>query len=137
MSGTADGLFGIHTQALQLWQRRAEAIADNLANADTPGYEARDIDFRKALSQAQADDSDGVRLAADQPGMIADNSVTGAGADAPLAYRVPTQPTMDGNTVDTQIEQAAYAQNTVHYQASLNFINGYIQTLRLAINGGN
>lgn len=129
-------LFGIHAQALSLWQRRAETIADNLANADTPGYEARDIDFRKALAQADsAQTGEDVPLATDQPDQIGD-SIERA-QDAPLAYRVPLQPSMDGNTVDTQIEQAAYAENTVHYQASLNFISGYTQTLRLAINGGN
>lgn len=133
MNGKPDALFGMHPQALSLWQRRAEVIANNLANADTPGYQARDIDFRKALQGMQADGQ--LPLQTDQPGQIA---AAGAdGASAPLAYRVPMQPSMDGNTVDTQIEQSEFAQNSVHYMASMSFISATIQSLKLAITGGN
>ena len=126
-----DNLFGIHTQALDLWQRRTEVLANNLANADTPGYLARDVDFRKALATASGA-ANGVALETDAPGQIG-----GAGRSAEaLAYRVPTQPSMDGNTVDAQVEQAAFAANGVHYQASLSFITAQIRMLRMAINGG-
>lgn len=128
-----DNLFGIHTKALDLWQHRSEVLANNLANTDTPGYQARDIDFRKALAAASGSANvDSVALQAPTPGQI---STTRQG-DAALAYRVPTQPSMDGNTVDEQVEQAAFAANGVHYQASLSFITAQIRMLRTAITGG-
>ena len=126
-----DNLFGIHTKALDVWQRRTEVLANNLANADTPGFLARDIDFRKALASASGQSGD-LTLHTDAPGQISSASqATGA-----LAYRVPTQPSMDGNTVDSQVEQAAFAANGVHYQASLSFITAQIRMLRTAITGG-
>jgi flagellar basal-body rod protein FlgB len=129
MSQINDNLFGLHTQALGLWQKRAEVLSGNLANADTPDYLARDVDFRAALTQAS-----GNKLALNAPtaGQIDPN----AGAGEQLAYRVPTQPSMDGNTVDTQVEQAQFAGNTVHYQASLSFITAQIHMLRTAITEG-
>jgi flagellar basal-body rod protein FlgB len=131
MNPANNNLFGIHTRALDLWQRRSEVLANNLANADTPGYLARDVDFRKALATASGA-ANGVALETDAPGQIA-----GAGRSAEaLAWRVPTQPSMDGNTVDAQVEQAAFAANGVHYQASLSFITAQIRMLRMAINGG-
>jgi flagellar basal-body rod protein FlgB len=131
MSQSIDNLFGMHTGAMALWQRRSEVLASNLANADTPGYLARDVDFRKALATARGSDGT-LPLAAPTPGQI--DPVTQA-RDT-LAYRVPTQPSMDGNTVDAQVEQAAFAANSVHYQASLSFITAQIRMLRTAITGG-
>jgi flagellar basal-body rod protein FlgB len=131
MTLTPDNLFGIHTRALDLWQRRTEVLANNLANADTPGYLARDVDFRKVLAAAGGD-SGNLPLQATTPGQI---GTVGQAADG-LAYRVPTQPSMDGNTVDAQAEQAAFAANGVHYQASLSFITAQIRMLRTAISGG-
>lgn len=132
MSQSIDNLFGMHTGALALWQRRTEVLASNLANADTPGYLARDIDFRKALASATGNGDGSLPLAAPTPGQI--DPLTQA-RDT-LAYRVPTQPSMDGNTVDAQQEQAAFAANGVHYQASLAFITAQIRMLRTAITGG-
>lgn len=131
MSSINDNLFGLHTQALDLWQRRSEVLASNLANADTPGYLARDVDFRKALASASGQ-GDGLAMTVTQPGQINPQ----AQASTQLAYRVPTQPTMDGNTVDAQTEQADFAANGVHYQASLSFITAQIHMLRTAITGG-
>jgi flagellar basal-body rod protein FlgB len=132
MSLTPDNLFGIHTRALDLWQRRTEVLANNLANADTPGYLARDVDFRKALADAGGSQGE-LPLQTTTAGQIGS---AGPAADGALAYRVPTQPSMDGNTVDAQAEQAAFAANGVHYQASLSFITAQIRMLRMAINGG-
>lgn len=132
MSQPIDNLFGMHTGALALWQRRSEVLASNLANADTPGYLARDVDFRKALAAAGGDGKGDLRLNAPTPGQI---DTTAQAADT-LAYRVPTQPSMDGNTVDAQQEQAGFAANGVHYQASLAFITAQIRMLRTAITGG-
>ncbi len=131
MSSINDNLFGLHTQALDLWQRRGEVLASNLANADTPGYLARDVDFKKALASA-SDQGDALPMAITHQGQI---NPSAQAADQ-LAYRTPTQPTMDGNTVDTQVEQANFAANGVHYQASLSFITAQIHMLRTAITGG-
>ncbi|GAB2795175.1 flagellar basal body rod protein FlgB [Dyella kyungheensis] len=129
MSSINDNLFGLHTQALDTWQRRSEVLASNLANADTPGYLARDVDFKKALASANGNT---LAMTITQPGQIDPQ----AKAAQQLAYRVPTQPSMDGNTVDTQVEQANFAANGVHYQASLSFITAQIHMLRTAITGG-
>ena len=126
-----DNVFGLSSKALELWQNRSEVLASNIANADTPNYQARDIDFRQALQQASGESSD-LQLSTPSEGQIDATSQS----TEQLKYRVPLQPSMDGNTVDTQVEQASFASNMVHYQASLSFINSTIQTLRLAINGG-
>lgn len=131
MSSINDNLFGLHTQALDTWQRRSEVLASNLANADTPGYLARDVDFKKAMANASGN-SNTLAMTITQPGQI---NPQGQSAQQ-LAYRTPTQPSMDGNTVDTQVEQANFAANGVHYQASLSFITAQIHMLRTAITGG-
>jgi flagellar basal-body rod protein FlgB len=131
MSNTTDSVFGLNSQALALWERRSEVLASNLANADTPNYQARDVDFRKAMQTASGESST-LEMSTPTAGQI---EATSGSADQ-LQYRVPMQPSMDGNTVDTQVEQAAFSSNMVHYQASLSFINSTIQTMRLAINGG-
>lgn len=131
MIPATDKLFGIHTEALAVWQRRTEVLANNLANADTPGYLARDVDFREVLATASGH-ADGLALNTDAPGQMGEPGRT---AEA-LAYRVPTQPSMDGNTVDAQVEQAAFAANGVHYQASLSFITAQIRMLRSVVSGG-
>lgn len=136
MNAIPQNLFGIHTQALELWQRRAGVLANNLANADTPDYLARDIDFRKALAAASGTSDGNLPLEAPTRGQIGSGPNAAPAAAAPLEYRVPAQPSMDGNTVDTQIEQAQFAANNVHYQASLSFITAQIHMLRTAITGG-
>lgn len=133
MSLTPDNLFGIHTKALDLWQRRSEVLASNLANADTPGYLARDVDFRKVLASARGNADGNLALQAPTPGQIGTGQA--ATADGSLSWRTPGQPSMDGNTVDAQVEQAAFAANGVHYQASLSFITAQIRMLRTAIDG--
>lgn len=113
-----DALFGIHGQALAIQSRRMELIASNLANADTPGFQARDLDFREVLAQA---------------------GQTGAGTagldTAALKYRVVAQPSTDGNTVDVQTEQAQYAEAALRYQASLGFLDGRIKSMLAALTG--
>ncbi len=130
MSSAGTNLFGIHEQALGLWEQRGEVITSNLANADTPGYQARDVDFKSALAHASGQ---GQNLALET---TQSDQLGGASSSAALAYRVPTQPTMDGNTVDSQVEQSDFAANTVHYQASLSFITEQIHMLKTAITGG-
>lgn len=127
-----DKAMGIHEQALYVRARRGGIIASNLANADTPNYKARDVDFRQVLRQvAGADSSE--RLKTTHSGHIQPG---GAGAqDAELLYRQPHQPSIDGNTVDAQMEKARFTENAVQYQTSLQFLTGRIKGLKSAIKG--
>jgi len=126
-------LFGIQAQALSVFSQRAQVLASNIANADTPRYLARDVDFHALMARATSTAAP-LDIAATQAGHI-DVGQLASDANMALRYRVPAQPAMDGNTVDTQIEQAAYAENSVRYQASLTFINGQVRMLRMAITG--
>lgn len=126
-----DSALGIHAQALQLRSRRAELLAENLANSDTPGYKARDIDFKQVLGVAR---TNAEALKTTQPGHIQPGAANTAGI-ARTGFRNPLQPSLDGNTVDVQVEQAAFARNAVDYQTSLTFLSGRIRTLMTAIKG--
>jgi flagellar basal-body rod protein FlgB len=134
MPTSIDAYLGIHTRALTLESRRTELLANNLANADTPGFKARDVDFRTALSAAAGTGTQGVALRATQPGHQGVTTAA-AGSAAELKYRVPMAPALDGNTVDAQLEQSAFAENAVRYQATLTFINSKLRTLMTAITG--
>jgi flagellar basal-body rod protein FlgB len=126
-----ENVFGIHEQALLLHGQRLGVLANNLANADTPGYKARDIDFSAVLSQTQGETE--LPLQVDNAAHITfDNSELPPGD---LKYRNPYQASLDGNTVEMPVEQAAFSENNVRYQASLNFINSQISELQLAIAG--
>lgn len=126
-----DDAFGIHEQALKLRSQRSEVLAGNLANADTPGFKARDFDFAKVLQGQVAQGSElrttnARHISTSSPGLVP------AGA---MGYRVPLQPSVDGNTVDVEQEQMAFSRNAMEYQASLNFLNGRIKGLLSAIRG--
>ncbi len=128
---------GLHDEALQLRAKRAEVLANNLANADTPGFKSRDFNFQSALEQAVASNkvdtrhSTGLVLEQTSAGHIA-----GRGRmDESLLYRNPSQPSIDGNTVDSQIEQALYARNSLDYDASFEFLNSKLKGLKGAIRG--
>lgn len=127
MSSTID-VFGIHAQALALRTRRAEILATNLANADTPGYQARDLDFAAVLAGA-----------GEQGAMLVTNGRHLGGADPDfsyaLRYRAPLQASLDQNSVDVQAERAAFTDNAMRYQASLTFLNGRIRGLLSALRG--
>ena len=126
-----DNVFGIHEQALLLHGQRLSVLANNLANADTPNFKARDIDFAAVLSGAAGDTS--LPLAASDGAHFTLND--GEMPDSELKYRNPYQASLDGNTVEMPIEQAAFSETNVRFQASLNFINGEISDMTLAING--
>jgi flagellar basal-body rod protein FlgB len=130
-----DQYVSVHAAALDVRARRGELIANNLANADTPGYQARDIDFRQAMARAGGDRTAGVSLATTQAGHIGGANSAAAGANPDLKYRTPLAPALDGNTVDAQIEQAAFAENAVRYQATLTFLNSKFRGLLTAILG--
>ena len=125
-----ENVFGIHEQALLLQGQRVGILATNLANVDTPNYKARDIDFSAVLAHTDAAPmpltvTDGAHIALGDPFTPA----------ADLKYRNPFQASLDGNTVEMPVEQAAFAENNVRYQASLNFINLRIAEMQLAIAG--
>ena len=138
MALNLDTYIGVHADALKLQSKRMEVIADNLANSDTPGYKARDIDFRAAMANAGGAGEAGgasapVKLATTNPGHLGTDLTTDANAN--LKYRVPLAPALDGNTVDAQQEQAAFADNTVRYQATLTFLSSRFKSLMTAITG--
>lgn len=132
-----DQYLGVHAAALEVRARRTELIANNLANADTPGYQARDIDFRTAMARAAGDKTAaGVSLQTTQAGHIGGAASADAAANPDLKYRTPLAPSLDGNTVDAQLEQAAFSENAVRYQATITFLNAKFRGLLTAIMGG-
>jgi flagellar basal-body rod protein FlgB len=150
MALNLDSYLGVHAQALTLEAQRTELLAANLANADTPNYKARDIDFKAALAAASGGSvtgggsygsgtlplatTDAVHLGG-QGADAADAASGSSNLGSNLKYRVPMAPALDGNTVDTQLEQAAFAENSVRYQATLTFLNARLKELMTAITG--
>lgn len=128
-----DAYLGVHQQALLLGAKRTEVIANNLANADTPGFKARDIDFKAAL--AQAGDVGASMPIAQTSGMHLSTQGIEGDTTGAMRYRTPLAPSLDGNTVDPQMEQAAFAENAVRYQATLSFLNARFRGLMTAITG--
>lgn len=128
-----DKYLGVHAQALNLRSQRTELLAANLANADTPGYKARDLDFKSAMAQASGV-TPSVRLQTTSAGHIGATSINGSPTPE-LKYRTPLAPSLDGNTVDAQLEQSAFAENTVRYQATLSFLSAKFRGLMTAITG--
>ena len=108
-----ESLFGIHGTALELRSQRMSMLASNIANAATPNYKARDMDFAQALRKA----SDGESI------------------ESAIEYRVPLQPSLDGNTVEMSTEQTAFAENALAYRSSLSFLQGRVGTMMRALKG--
>ncbi|WP_373488449.1 flagellar basal body rod protein FlgB [Blastomonas sp.] len=113
----ADKLFGMHGSALQLRSQRLSMLASNIANAATPGYKARDLDFDKAMERVQKGES----LAA----AMGENA----------GYRTPLQPSLDGNTVELSTEQTLFAENAIGYSTTLSFLEGRVATISRALKG--
>ena len=132
MNRLADTL-DFQAQALSLRSERQRLIASNIANADTPGYVAREMDFATALRQATGSLASPPLLAASQPGHLGGVGTTGGAT--PLGYAVASQTNLDRNSVDMDRERASFADNTVKYEATLRFINGQVRTLLSAITG--
>ncbi len=131
MSINFDAALGIHADALRVRSQRAELLASNMANADTPNYKARDIDFQSAMKMAVKGQSTGIETTHSNH-----INVSGGQFSSPaMQYRATVQDSLDGNTVDEQIEQAQFMQNSVQYQASLNFLGGKFRGLLSAIRG--
>ena len=131
MAISLDKALGIHQHALEGRVKRAEVLANNLANADTPGYKARDVDFQAMMQKAQDSMSGFGMTRTHEPHM----DTSPMGADSELLYRVPHQPTVDGNTVDAQQEQTRFMRNAMDYQASFQFLDGKVSGIKKALSG--
>ena len=121
-----DELLNFNHQALNLRSQRQQVLASNIANADTPGYKARDFDFRSALANAVA-----------QPAATtaSDGAVLARAPQPELLYRSVLQPSVDGNTVDMDVERAQFAENTVHYESNITMLTHQIRMMLAAIQG--
>jgi flagellar basal-body rod protein FlgB len=131
MATKFDPLFGIHATALPIRELRAKTLASNLANADTPNFKAQDIDFKSALLKLRSNPDE---LATPDMALTNKNHIAGFGslintADY-LKYRNPTQPSLDGNTVETHIEKAKFMENGIQQSVTLQFLDDEIKGLR-------
>jgi flagellar basal-body rod protein FlgB len=142
MISKLDEALRFQSEALRLRGQRQEVIASNLANADTPGYQSVDFKFADALRQAagvQTGQSASTIPAPSSPALTRTSTghlSAGGGKGAytvQTLYRIPTQASVDGNTVDADAERARFADNAVRYEASLRFLNGQLKTLLSAI----
>jgi len=125
--------FSFYKTAVSLRQQRQEVLAANIANADTPHYKARDMDFSQALQQAMGNS---MNLPAVKLDMTSTRHIAGAGSSAlqtDLLYRQPLQPSLDGNTVEMDVERMAFADNSMHYQSSLTILSQRIKGLMAAL----
>ena len=132
MDAALDKALGIHDDALKLRSQRSSVLASNIANADTPNYKARDLDFKQLLSHAASQQQ------SNSVGLQTTNSAHLGGEssiDSELKYRTPIQPALDGNTVDSQAEHSRFAENTFMYQASLSFLSSKFKGISYAIKG--
>ena len=138
-----DKFLATHANALQLRERRTQILATNIANADTPNYKARDLAFAEVLrdtklpNSAQADSRNKLKLTGGTLHTTNPNHITrtSLSMNAPVMYRQPQEASLDGNTVDKDLEQGRFAENTVRYQASLEFINSRVSGLIRALKG--
>lgn len=141
MSISFDKVFGVHQHTMRIRNTRAEVIAGNLANADTPGFKARDIDFNQALVQAASQyklvDTNAPMVKTSANHMDLRDLEAMQGPNLIMKYRKPFQPdTGNGNTVEVSSERMNYMSNSIEYQATMQFLNGRISKLRNAIKGG-
>ena len=141
ITGKLDQALSVQSTALALRVQRQQVLASNIANADTPGYKAVDFDFTRAMRNAvggtQAASAPAVTAAVTAAGHVSGSrsAYAGLSTDYTTQYRMPAQPSADGNSVDMDLERARFAENSVKYEAALKFLNGQIKTLLSAIQG--
>lgn len=129
MAFDLDSYLGIHAKSLMLREKRTSQLAQNIANVNTPHYKAQDIDFNDALGQA-------MNASAQQMAVNSPNHLNGQSSfDAQLKYRTPSHVSLDGNTVDKNMETTQFASNATAYQASLTFLDNKIKTMMSAWKG--
>jgi flagellar basal-body rod protein FlgB len=126
-----DRFLGPSVNALRLRDFRGEVLAGNIANADTPWFKARDFDFRTALANAAQGPVLGLARTATRH--LEGTGAANGGALAKLLYRVPSQPSIDGNTVELDAEVARFSENALRQQASLTFLNARLRSLQQAL----
>lgn len=134
MSISFESALGIHEKALNFRAQRAEVLASNIANADTPHYQARDLDFASVLAE-QNEKAQGKQISLSR---TSSQHIPADGlqlADPALRFRTPFQPSIDQNTVDMQQEQSNYAENAVQFQASFTLLNSKFKGLVSALRG--
>ena len=127
-----DRAFSIHDDAMQIRSRRSSILAANIANADTPNYKSRDMDFSAMMKQFQTGNDSGFNMSRTNEHHLSASSTQ---ANPNIKYRNPLNASLDGNTVDMHAEQARFSQNAVEYQTSLTLLSGKIKGLMLAIKG--
>lgn len=132
MIGRVDEEIGFMRNALNLHAQRQQLLAGNIANADTPNYKAVDVDFSKALQSAMGP-AKPVGLAVSAPGHLQGKSGNPLGA--PTLYRQAVQPSIDGNTVDMDVERAQFVDNAIRYQFALDRVSGVFKDIQLALRG--
>lgn len=136
MIGKLDEALRFHQTALSLRAERQQVLASNIANADTPNYKARDIDFGSALKQALSTSGGAVpTLAKTSPAHLGGASGATTASGVPLLYRTTAQGSVDGNTVDMDAERNQFADNALRYEASITFAGGELKKLLAAIQG--
>ena len=133
MIGRLDSEFGFLQSALNLRANRQQMLASNIANADTPNYKAVDFDFSAALQHAQSGREVQTALNATDTRHLQPKGSNPFGA--PTLYRIPAQPSIDGNTVDMDVERGQFTDNAIHYQFMLDRVSGKVKTLLSAIQG--
>jgi flagellar basal-body rod protein FlgB len=121
-----------HGKALDLLSQRQKVLAGNIANADTPGFKARDFDFSAALAEARGDAAGTARTSNRH---LHGNGSADGQPQVTLLWRNAEQPSLDGNTVDLDRERANFADNAMRYEATLRFINSDVRTMLSAITG--
>jgi flagellar basal-body rod protein FlgB len=135
MIGKLDDYLRFNESALSLRAQRQQILASNIANADTPNYKARDIDFASAMASATTKGSTGMATTtANQLAQPNDGSTLPDGT--PLLYRQPAQGSADGNTVDMDAERNQFADNGIRYEAGITMINQQIRNMIAAIQSG-
>lgn len=131
MTNRLDQEMQFHQTALNLRAYRQQLLSSNIANADTPNYKAKDIDFTKALTGALNMRMGPIALATTNAGH--QQGKVASPFDSLAQYRNVTQASVDGNTVDMDVERAAFAENALHYEASVTFINGLLRSMQSAM----
>ena len=132
MAISFDKALGIHDDALRFRSQRASVLANNLANLDTPNFKARDMDFKSMMARAEASTgtiSMSTTHSSHHQGSASDSF------DSDLLYTTPSQPSIDGNTVEEHVEHAKYMENSLEFQATFTFLNSKFKGLTSAIRG--
>lgn len=132
MSNSLDNYLGIHAKSLMIREQRSTQLAQNLANANTPHYKAQDIDFNQTLSKAMSSSASSSTLSASSPKHLEGHATI---FSSTMKYRIPQHASLDGNTVDKDMETVQFTRNALGYQASLTFLDNKIKSMMSALRG--